>query len=118
PGRGAGGGPVRRAATPAWMQGHADPAWARDWERWTYADTFAEANPRFAALARVAAAAGRSAGPGEAGAYDMGRLLGEGFARAPELTRAGMRAGLERVKALPAATGRAGTLMGFGHWDR
>src|SRR5262249_60278532 len=57
-------------------------------------------------------------GPGEAGAYDMGRLLAEGVARAPELTRAGIRAGLERVKALPAATGRAGTLMGFGNWDR
>src|SRR5262249_61517697 len=57
-------------------------------------------------------------GPGEAGAYDMGRLLAEGVARAPELTRAGVRAGLERVKALPAASGRAGTLMGFGNWDR
>src|SRR5262249_61748785 len=57
-------------------------------------------------------------GPGEAGAYDMGRLLAEGVARAPELTRAGVRAGLERVKALPAATGRPGTLMGFGNWDR
>jgi hypothetical protein len=48
----------------------------------------------------------------------MGRLLGEGMARAPEPTRDGVRAGLERVKALPTATGHAGTLMGFGHWDR
>jgi hypothetical protein len=48
----------------------------------------------------------------------MGRLLGEGLARAPELARAGVRAGLERVKALPAATGRPGTAMGFGNWDR
>src|SRR5262249_28872746 len=105
-------------ANSALMYGHADPDWAREWEGWTYVDTYSETNPRYAALSRTAAAAGRAAGPGEAGAYDMGRLLAEGIARAPELTRAGIRAGLERVKALPAATGRAGTLMGFGNWDR
>jgi ABC-type branched-subunit amino acid transport system substrate-binding protein len=109
---------VHAVANSALMYGHADPAWARDWDGWTYVDTFSEANPRFAALSRTAAAAGRTVGPGEAGAYDMGRLLAEGIARAPELTRAGIRAGLERVKALPAASGRAGTLMGFGNWDR
>ena len=109
---------VHAVANSALMYGHADPAWARDWDGWTYVDTFSETNPRFAALARTAAAANRTAGPGEASAYDMGRLLAEGIARAPELTRAGIRAGLERVKALPAATGRAGTLMGFGNWDR
>jgi ABC-type branched-subunit amino acid transport system substrate-binding protein len=109
---------VPAVANSALMYGHADAAWARDWEGWTYADTYCEANPRFAALSRMAAAAGRAAGPGEAAAYDMGRLVAEGIARAPELTRTGVRAGLERVKALPAATGRDGTLMGFGHWDR
>jgi len=109
---------VHAVANSALMYGHADPVWARDWDGWTYVDTFSEANPHFAALSRTAAAANRTAGPGEAGAYDMGRLLAEGIARAPELTRAGIRAGLERVKALPAATGRAGTLMGFGNWDR
>ncbi len=109
---------IHAVANSALMYGHADPAWARDWDGWTYVDTFSEANPRFAALSRMAVAAGRTAGPGEAGAYDMGRLLAEGIARAPELTRAGIRAGLERVKALPTATGRAGTLMGFGNWDR
>jgi len=109
---------VHSVANAALMFGHADPAWARAWDGWTYVDTFSEANPRFAALSRTAHAAGRTAGPGEAGAYDMGRLLAEGIARAPELTRAGIRAGLERVKALPAATGHAGTLMGFGNWDR
>ena len=109
---------VPTVANSALMYGHADPAWAADWDGWTYVDTFSEANPRFAALSRTAAAAGRTAGPGEAGAYDMGRLLAEGIARAPELTRAGIRAGLERVKALPTATGHAGTRMGFGNWDR
>ncbi|HEY3190697.1 MAG TPA: ABC transporter substrate-binding protein [Solirubrobacteraceae bacterium] len=109
---------VPAVANSALMYGHADPAWAGVWEGWTYVDTFSAANPRFAALSRTAAAAGRTAGPGEAGAYDMGRLLAEGIARAPELTGAGIRAGLERVKALPAATGHTGTLMGFGNWDR
>ena len=28
-----------------------------------------------------------------------------------------MREGLERVKRLPAATGKVGTTMGFGQWD-
>jgi ABC-type branched-subunit amino acid transport system substrate-binding protein len=106
-------------ANSALMYGHVAPDWARDWEGWTYPDTYSEANPRFAALARTVAAADLpAAGPGDAGAYDLGRLLAEGIARAPELTRAGVRAGLERVKALPAASGRPGTLMGFGHWDR
>src|SRR5437870_301575 len=81
---------VPAVANSALMYGHADPAWARDWEGWTYADTFSEANPCFAALSRAVAAAGRTAGPGEAGSYDMGRLLAEGIARAPELTRAGI----------------------------
>jgi len=101
-------------ANSALMYGHADPAWARDWDGWTYADTVSETNPRLAALA----AAGLPTGPGEAAAYDMGRLLAEGIARAPDLTGPGIRAGLERVKALPAATGHAGTVMGFGHCDR
>ncbi len=109
---------VPALANSALMYGHADAGWAREWEGWRYVDTYSETNPRFAALALTTAAAGRAAGPGEAGAFDMGRLLAEGMARAPDLTPAGIRAGLERVKALPAATGRAGTLMGFGNWDR
>jgi ABC-type branched-subunit amino acid transport system substrate-binding protein len=109
---------VPAVANSALMFGHADPTWTVDWDGWTYVDTFSEDNVRFAALATTAAAVGRSAGPGEAGAYDMGRLLAEGIVRAPQLTRAGIRTGLERVKALPAASGRAGTLMGFGNWDR
>jgi hypothetical protein len=52
------------------------------------------------------------------GGYDMGRLLAEGVARATGVTRAAVAAGLDRVKALPAATGRADTLMGFGVQDR
>ena len=32
--------------------------------------------------------------------------------------RAGLRAGLEKVKRLPSCLGRDGTYMGFGHWER
>ena len=47
----------------------------------------------------------------------MGRLLGEGIARCRPSTRDGIREGLERVKQLPATSGREGTMMGFGSWD-
>jgi branched-chain amino acid transport system substrate-binding protein len=50
--------------------------------------------------------------------YDLGLLVAEGLARAPELTRDGVREGLELVKLLPSAEGRAGTTLSFGHWDR
>ena len=48
----------------------------------------------------------------------MGRLMAEGIARARALTRDEIVRGLERVKSLPSATGRADTLMGFGRYDR
>ncbi len=50
--------------------------------------------------------------------YDLGRLVAEGLARAPEFTREGMRHGLECVKWLDAAEGHEGTLLGFGTYDR
>jgi hypothetical protein len=50
--------------------------------------------------------------------YDLGRLVAEGLARAPERTRPGVRDGLEQVKWLPAAEGHEGTLLGFGAHDR
>ena len=50
--------------------------------------------------------------------YDLGRLLAEGLARAPERTREGVKDGLEQVKWLPAAEGHEGTLLGFGNHDR
>ena len=50
-------------------------------------------------------------------AFDIGRLVGEGLALADARTPAGVREGLERVKRLPAASGKPGTTMGFGQWD-
>jgi hypothetical protein len=59
-----------------------------------------------------------ASGPGPAYGYDLGRLVGEGLARAPERTRDGVKEGLEQIKWLPAAEGHEGTLLGFGHCDR
>ncbi len=48
----------------------------------------------------------------------MGRLLGEALARARVATGRGMLDGFEQVKAIPAASGERGTLMGFGRCER
>jgi ABC-type branched-subunit amino acid transport system substrate-binding protein len=109
---------VPASANSALIYGHHSPDWAKGWEEWTYCDTFSEANRRYGTLTTAAATAGQSAGPGAAGAFDMGRLIGEGLALAHPLTREGVLSGLERVKSLPAASGHEGTLMGFGHFDR
>jgi len=109
---------VPTTANSALIYGHADPQWARDWEGWTYIDTVSETNPRFVALGDAAAAAGHHVGPGTIGGYDMGRLLAEGFARAHGVTRDAIAGGLDLVKAIPSATGRPDTLMGFGRHDR
>jgi len=102
-------------ANSALMFGYIQTDWARLWEGWVYADAVAEGNARLTALR---AQLGGSAGPGDAAACDIGRLLAEGLARAPHLTREGMRDGLERTKQLPASIGRQGTTMGFGQWER
>jgi ABC-type branched-subunit amino acid transport system substrate-binding protein len=109
---------VPTIANSALMYGYHQPAWAKGWEGWIYPDTVSDTNQRYLELCKLAAAAGRTVGPGAAGAYDMGRLLAEGIARARYLMRHEVVAGLERVKSLPAATGQEGTLMGFGRWDR
>lgn len=109
---------VPTSANSALIYGHHDPQWARDWEGWTYMDTVSDQNPHYLALIDDAREAGQAAGPGTAGAYDMGRLLAEGIARAHAVTREAIAQGLDRVKSLPSATGRADTLMGFGRYDR
>jgi ABC-type branched-subunit amino acid transport system substrate-binding protein len=109
---------VPACANSALIYGHHSPEAAKGWEGWTYCDTFSEENSRYETLSSRALEAGRTAGPGAAGAFDMGRLIGEGLALAHPLTRAGVLTALERVKSLPAASGYEGTLMGFGQFDR
>lgn len=102
-------------ANSALMFGYARKDWRDAWRTWTYLDTIADDNPARAELAaRVPKAA---AGPIGVAAYDLGRLLATGMGRADHLTRAGVRDGLERVTLRPAASGYAGTVMGFGPWD-
>jgi branched-chain amino acid transport system substrate-binding protein len=84
---------------------------------WTYIDMHSDGNH---VLARVIAEEelGRDKALAVAKGHDLGRLVAEAVARAPSLTRAGLREGLEKVKWLPAAEGNEGTLLGFGIQDR
>jgi ABC-type branched-subunit amino acid transport system substrate-binding protein len=102
-------------ANSALMFGYAQRDWRAGWEGWVYVDTVADSNPIRAALREQSPRT--AAGPVGVAAYDIGRLVAEGLARSHHLTRAGLRDGLERVKLLPAASGREGTTMGFGRWD-
>ncbi|MBW2698575.1 MAG: ABC transporter substrate-binding protein [Deltaproteobacteria bacterium] len=102
-------------ACSALMYGYVMPGWRAGFEGWEYLDTVSDDNRVRAALARQSEDA--AAHPVSCGAYDIGRLIGEGLARAPELSRAGVAEGLRLVKQLPAASGYDGTLMGFGVWD-
>ena len=100
----------------AGLRGYA-AEFARVIDRWTYVDMYSDANTTLTALRQrlnvplhraLAAAKG----------YDLGRLVAESLARAPERTREGVKQGLELVKWLPAAEGHEGTLLGFGKYDR
>jgi branched-chain amino acid transport system substrate-binding protein len=85
------------------------------WEGWVYVDTVSDDNLSRQHLRERSSRA--AAGPIGVAAFDIGRLLAEGVARAAHLTRDGLREGLERVKLLAATSGIEGTTMGFGHWD-
>lgn len=84
---------------------------------WAYVDMHSDGNRTLAAL-RERLGLRASASLAAAKGYDLGRLVAEGLARAPERTREGVREGLEQVKWLPAAEGCEGTLLGFGVYDR
>jgi ABC-type branched-subunit amino acid transport system substrate-binding protein len=105
-----------RAMNTCGMRGYV-PGWAELLEGWVYVDMHSDGNTTLAALRSRLGPADR---PGAAVAYhhDLGRLVAEGLARAPERTRGGVKEGLEAVKWLPAAQGHEGTLLGFGAHDR
>lgn len=101
--------------TSAGIRGYA-PAFAATIDGWIYVDLFSSCNSTLSALRRrysipehksLAAAKG----------YDLGRLLVNAVINAPELTREGVKQGLEQIKWLPAAQGREGTLLSFGKQD-
>jgi ABC-type branched-subunit amino acid transport system substrate-binding protein len=105
-----------RMMNTAGMRGYL-PEFADVIDGWMYVDMHSDGNRTFAAL-RQRVGIGPETGAGPAYGYDMGRLVAEAFARAPERTREGVKAGLENVKWLPAAEGHEGTLLGFGVYDR
>jgi ABC-type branched-subunit amino acid transport system substrate-binding protein len=55
---------------------------------------------------------------GLAAAHDLAATTLEAMRLAPSLTPAGLRAGLEAIRGLPAAVGAPGTTIGFAPWDR
>jgi ABC-type branched-subunit amino acid transport system substrate-binding protein len=106
-----------RAMNTAGLRGY-QPEFGQIIDGWAYVDMHADDNGTLAALrARLGTPDGAAAWTAAKG-YDLGRLVAEGLARAPELTREGVLAGLEQVKWLPAAQGHEGTLLGFGVRDR
>jgi branched-chain amino acid transport system substrate-binding protein len=107
---------VPRIMNAAGMRG-ADPAFARDIDGWVYPDMHSDGN-RVLAEARSRATRVDPLGAALAFGYDLGQLVAESLARADELSREGVKIGLERIKVVPAAEGRDGTTLGFGRWDR
>jgi branched-chain amino acid transport system substrate-binding protein len=105
-----------RAMNTAGIRGYS-PEFAQRIDGWTYVDMHADDNHTLATLRQklnIPAAGALNAAKG----YDLGRLMAEALARAPERTREGVREGLEQIKFLPAAEGHEGTLLGFGNYDR
>ncbi len=102
-------------ANSALMFGYSRKAWRAGWDGWVYVDTISDTNTSRLALREKDAAL--AAGPIGVAAYDIGRLLGLGLAMADDWSHAAVREGLERVKRLPASSGKEGTTMGFGQWD-
>jgi branched-chain amino acid transport system substrate-binding protein len=105
-----------RLMNTAGLRGYA-PEFAHAIDGWIYVDMHSDSNPTLRALReRCAVPAAKSLAAAKG--FDLGRLVAEGIARAPERTRDGIKEGLEQVKWLPAAEGRDGTLLGFGVYDR
>jgi ABC-type branched-subunit amino acid transport system substrate-binding protein len=106
---------VTVVANSALMFGYARKDWRAGFDGWAYVDTVSDGNVRRQALKERSPKS--AAGPVGVAAYDIGRLVAEGLARAVHLTGDGVKEGLEEVKRLPAATGYEGTTMGFGNYD-
>ena len=105
-----------RAMNTAGLRGYA-AEFAQLIDGWVYVDMFADDNQTLLKLRqRLQLPAVRSLAAAKG--YDLGRLVAEALARAPERTRDGVREGLEQIKWLPAAEGYEGTLLGFGRYDR
>lgn len=88
---------------------------------WFHVSSHSDANRRLSAI--VAETGSDPAGNEDmaahlASGHDIGRLVAEALARAQGTDGEAVRRGLEQVRALPAASGEDGTLLGFGPQDR
>lgn len=86
-------------------------------EGWYHVSNYCEGNRRFAAILSETGG-DRASAASLATGHDVGRLVAEALARAEGTQPEQLRRGLEQVRALPAAAGEEGTLLGFGPQDR
>ena len=103
-----------RIMTTAFQFCYASPQWMEALEGWTGIDQYCEDNPLIAPfLDRFEARfARRPAGNTVVTlSYDTARVVAEAIRRAPILTGAGLRTGLERLRLLPSTTGGARTFI-------
>lgn len=110
--------PVARLATTAFVFCYR-PEYMPAFEGWTGLDQLDPANPvRVAFLELCRSRMGYE--PDFMSAtlmFDSARVLSEAFAIAEELEPASVRAALERVRLIPAASGGAGTTISFGNYS-
>jgi branched-chain amino acid transport system substrate-binding protein len=110
-----------RFTTSAGMHFLATPLEERaDMSGWVYVDQFDEGNATYRdMLDRFERHTGTPLfHPMAAGMWDMATLAVLGIRYATVHTPEGVTEGLERIHQVPAALGGAGTVMGFGPWER
>jgi len=92
----------------------------RDMSGWVYVDMVDEDNDTLTrAMDTVERRTGRRPqGAVAGGMWDMATLAVLGIRNAPVLTPEGVMEGLELIQQVPSALGAAGTVMGFGPWER
>ncbi|HZP31447.1 MAG TPA: ABC transporter substrate-binding protein [Acidimicrobiia bacterium] len=100
------------------MFAHGLTEWREVWDGWVYVDEYADDNEVLAGVRAELGLAPEQWSMSEAIHHDLGLLVAEGLARSEELSRDGVRDGLERIKMVPSAEGEPGTFLGFGRWDR
>jgi ABC-type branched-subunit amino acid transport system substrate-binding protein len=115
----AGWNPPRFMCT-AFINCYVVPQWMRGLKGWIGVDQYDEENPVGQALQeRFEARFGyRQDNCVPMLAFDCGAALARGIGHAQTITPVGVLRGLEKVKALPAATGGPGTRISLGQWNR
>lgn len=109
-----------RYTTTAFEMAHINAEWMWQLRGWIGLDSYDERNlvgQRF--LDRFEAKYGRRPGHSMPGlAHDAATVIARGLSAARPLTGDGVRAGIEQVKLIPAASGAPGTFLRFGRYIR